>query len=364
MPGTTELETADDPVFDATLERPDGVPEVGDDPIVEPDPNGSGAALVTRLSTPIVEFFTPAGLKKFVEAAWPPILGVVAFLGLWAVLAPLVDTQLGQLPGPVEVLDAGRGLWEQYRAVESEEAAFYADQAARNAELAEAGQPTQDFEFDDSKTIVAQIWTSLRTVALGFLIGTFIAVPVGLLAGLSRTFQRAINPLVQLFKPVSPLAWLPIVQLVIAASVDPADPLLPISFVVSALVVTLNSLWPTLINTAVGASSVDKDLLNVAEVLRLGPVTKLRKIILPTAMPYIFTGMRLSLGVGWMVLIAAEMLAQNPGLGKFVWDEFQNGSSQSLSRIMFAVIVIGVIGVVLDQFMARLETFASRNRAV
>src|SRR3546814_7584450 len=99
------------------------------------------------------------------------------------------------------------------------------------------------------------------------------------------------------------------------------------------------------------------DLLNVGRVLRLGWTAKLAKLVLPSALPYIFTGMRLSLGVGWMVLIAAEMLAQNPGLGKFVWDEFQNGSSQSLARIMFAVVVIGLIGFLLDQMMRLLQGF-------
>ena len=136
------------------------------------------------------------------------------------------------------------------------------------------------------------------------------------------------------------------------------------SFIISALVVTLNSMWATLINTSVGAASVDKDLLNVGRVLRLNKRQQLSKLIIPSALPYIFTGMRLSLGVGWMVLIAAEMLAQNPGLGKFVWDEFQNGSSQSLSRIMFAVVVIGVIGYALDRMMSGLESFVSRNRSV
>jgi len=219
-----------------------------------------------------------------------------------------------------------------------------------------------DFEFSGPPTFVDQIWTSLQTVALGFFIGTIIAVPIGLLSGLSKTFNAAINPLVQIFKPVSPLAWLPIVTIVISATVTADEPVLPISFIISALVVTLNSLWPTLINTAVGAASVDRDLLNVGEVLRLGWFTKLRKIVLPSALPYIFTGMRLSLGVGWMVLIAAEMLAQNPGLGKFVWDEFQNGSSQSLSRIMFAVLVIGVIGFLLDRGMALLEGMVSKRQ--
>ena len=132
---------------------------------------------------------------------------------------------------------------------------------------------------------------------------------------------------------------------------------------ISALVVMLCSLWPTLINTAIGTASIDKDLLNVGRVLRLGWFAKLTRLVLPSALPYIFTGMRLSLGVGWMVLIAAEMLAQNPGLGKFVWDEFQNGSSQSLARIMFAVIVIGFIGFVLDRAMMALQALANRNHS-
>jgi nitrate/nitrite transport system permease protein len=126
----------------------------------------------------------------------------------------------------------------------------------------------------------------------------------------------------------------------------------------------LCSLWPTLINTAIGTASIDKDLLNVGRVLRLGWFAKLRRLVLPSALPYIFTGMRLSLGTGWMVLIAAEMLAQNPGLGKFVWDEFQNGNEQSLSRIMVAVVVIGLIGFALDRVMMALQSLVSRNRTL
>ena len=152
--------------------------------------------------------------------------------------------------------------------------------------------------------------------------------------------------------------------MVISAMITSADPILPKAFVISALVVMLCSLWPTLINTAVGTSSIDKDLLNVGRVLKLGWFAKLTRLVLPSALPYIFTGMRLSLGVGWMVLIAAEMLAQNPGLGKFVWDEFQNGSSQSLARIMFAVIVIGFIGFLLDRIMMSLQTLASKNHTL
>jgi nitrate/nitrite transport system permease protein len=136
------------------------------------------------------------------------------------------------------------------------------------------------------------------------------------------------------------------------------------SFVISAVTVTLCSLWPTLINTALGVASIDKDLVNVGRVLKLSTWTKVTRLVLPSALPLIFTGLRLSLGVGWMVLIAAEMLAQNPGLGKFVWDEFQNGSEQSLARIMVAVFTIGIIGFLLDRVMFALQqafTFSGKR---
>jgi nitrate/nitrite transport system permease protein len=133
----------------------------------------------------------------------------------------------------------------------------------------------------------------------------------------------------------------------------------------SAITVALCSLWPTLINTAVGVASIDQDYLNVARVLRLGWFRTVCRIVLPAALPMIFTGLRLSLGVGWMVLIAAEMLAQNPGLGKFVWDMFQNGSSQTLAQIMVAVFTIGIIGFSLDRMMLTLQqsvSFGSTTR--
>jgi nitrate/nitrite transport system permease protein len=134
------------------------------------------------------------------------------------------------------------------------------------------------------------------------------------------------------------------------------------SFLISAITVTLCCLWPTIINTTVGVATVDRDLMNVSRVLRLSWIKQTLKIILPSAMPMIFTGLRLSLGIGWMVLIAAEMLAQNPGLGKFVWDEFQNGSSNSLARIMVAVLMIGFIGFLLDRGMLMLQRHFSWDK--
>jgi nitrate/nitrite transport system permease protein len=156
---------------------------------------------------------------------------------------------------------------------------------------------------------------------------------------------------------VSPLAWLPIVTMVVSALYVSTDPVFQKSFITSAITVALCSMWPTLINTTLGVSSIDRDLMNVAKVLRLKWTTTLFKVVIPASLPLIFTGLRLSLGVGWMVLIAAEMLAQNPGLGKFVWDEFQNGSSDSLGRIMVAVFTIGIIGFLLDRVMLTVHAF-------
>jgi nitrate/nitrite transport system permease protein len=286
--------------------------------------------------------------RRLLDAAWPPVVGILAFVGLWAVLAPQVDTSLGTLPGPGDVWTAFVGLVEEYGAARENAAA-----------AAAAGQ-----EYFGPPTFLDQIVTSLQTVAMGFALATLAAVPLGLIAGMSKRFNAAINPLVQVMRPISPLAWLPIVTMVVSASITSPDPALPKAFVISAIVVMMCSLWPTLINTAIGTASIDKDLINVGRVLKLGWFARLTRLVLPASLPYIFTGMRLSLGVGWMVLIAAEMLAQNPGLGKFVWDEFQNGSSQSLARIMVAVVVIGLIGVGLDRVMMALQTLASKNRTV
>jgi nitrate/nitrite transport system permease protein len=140
---------------------------------------------------------------------------------------------------------------------------------------------------------------------------------------------------------------------------DPREAWFQKSFLSSALTVAMCSLWPTLVNTGIGVASVDRDHLNVARVLNLPWGTRLRRVIVPSALPYIFAGLRISLGVGWMVLIAAEMLAQNPGLGKFVWDMFQNGSSQTLAQIMVAVFTIGTIGFVLDRIMVTLQKLVS-----
>ncbi|MEP1934922.1 MAG: ABC transporter permease [Roseibium sp.] len=286
-----------------------------------------------------------------------PLLGIAAFLALWGILAPQVQTSLGAVPGPAQVWEQTLNLWEDHVREREKADAFYERQETRNAKLEAAGKTDKVKwrNYTGKPTYIDQIGTSLKTVGLGFIIATIIAVPLGIASGLSRSFNGAINPLIQIFKPVSPLAWLPIVTMIISATyADPYD-WLSKSLLVSAVTVTLCSMWPTLINTALGVASVDKDLMNVGRVLQLPTWKTVTKLVLPSSLPLIFTGLRLSLGVGWMVLIAAEMLAQNPGLGKFVWDEFQNGSSKSLAKIMVAVLTIGVIGFMLDRLMFALQ---------
>lgn len=339
---------------------------------------------VTTMSNKLIKFFNITGLtwfvplvkiaagenpKQQVRQMWlimgVPVFAFMLFLGMWSVTAARINTSLGAIPGPSAVWHEAEGLVDEHFAERVKMSAFYQRQEARNqAKLAkDPGATVKIRPYTGKPTYLDQIITSLHTVFAGFLIATLIAVPLGIMCGMSPLINTAINPLIQIFKPVSPLAWLPIVTLVVSAVyVTTDDSWFAKSFITSAVTVTLCSLWPTLINTAVGVSSIDRDLVNVGKVLRLDWSTQIRRIILPSALPYIFTGMRLSLGVGWMVLIAAEMLAQNPGLGKFVWDEFQNGSSNSLGRIMVAVFTIGIIGFVLDRIMQSLQTVFSFNK--
>lgn len=305
-----------------------------------------------------------------------PALALLLFLGLWSAASQNIMTKYGNLPSPGQVWTQAGVLWEAHVEGVAAEEAFYADQSAKVAEFTAAAQlftskgdaakaelmrerakAAAAAKFAASPSYIDQIATSLETVFAGFLVASLIAIPIGVLCGTSSLVQAALNPLIQIFKPVSPLAWLPIVMICVGAlyTTKPSEAWFEKSFISSALTVALCSLWPTLANTALGVASIEKDHLNVARVLKLDTWTQIRKIIIPSALPMIFAGLRISLGVGWMVLIAAEMLAQNPGLGKFVWDMFQNGSSQTLAQIMVAVFTIGIIGFALDRTMVVLQ---------
>jgi len=308
----------------------------------------------------ISKVFASQNVQSFVY----PMIGIVVFLFLWSVAANRIDTSLGKFPGPTQVVEQSKALVEEYSAEQEKEAAFYERQEKRNAKKLEKNPDAKIKvrKYTGKETFFDQILTSLKTVLFGFLVASLIAIPLGIACGLSDVVYQAMNPLIQIFKPVSPLAWLPLITMVVSALYVSEDPMFEKSFLNSGFTVALCCLWPTLINTAVGVANVDKDLLNVSRVIRLPQLTHIRKIILPASVPMIFTGLRLSLATGWMVLIAAEMLSQNPGLGKFVWDEFQNGSSNSLSRIMVAVIVIGLIGFALDRIILMVQRVASWDK--
>ena len=314
------------------------------------------------LSSRLKGWYAQSG--DWLKTAIISITGILVFLMIWSSAAKTIHTSLGAFPSPSAVGSQFQALYAEHTAERTKEAAFHKRQEERNAKrvAVDPDYTPKTHKYTGKETFIDQIGTSLITVASGFILAALIAIPLGIAVGLNKTLNTAINPIIQTFKPVSPLAWLPLVTMVVSALYTTDDPLFAKSFINSLITVTLCCLWPMLINTSVGVASLEKDLVNVSKVLRLSPFTHVRKIVLPASVPMIFTGMRLSLGIAWMVLIAAEMLAQNPGLGKFVWDEFQNGSSESLSRIMAAVLVIGFIGFLLDRGMLQLQKFVSWDK--
>jgi nitrate/nitrite transport system permease protein len=293
-----------------------------------------------------------------------PLFGILAFLILWPIAARNIDTSLGQFPSPTAVWEQFGSLYTEHKSARLKEEAFYVRQEERNAERI-AEDPAYEpgiRTYTGKETFLDQIGTSLITVMLGFSLAAAIAIPFGIAIGLSRALNASVNPIIQVLKPISPLAWLPLVTMVVSAVYAAPHPSVPKSFIISMITVALCCLWPMVINTSVGVASINKDFVNVSRVLNLSAVSHVFRIVIPASIPMIFTGMRLSIGIAWMVLIAAEMLAQNPGLGKFVWDEFQNGSSESLSRILAAAIVIGFIGFLLDRGMLLIQRFVSWDK--
>lgn len=337
---------------------------------------------------PIVKIFRGEDrgeqMRKVLLNFGAPMVALAMFLGGWSLASQNIMTKYGALPSPSMVLSEGVSLVEAHAQSRQAEEKFLAEQKALSLELRSAASVLSSqgrsqeaaqlvtradqalqAKYSGAPSYLDQIATSLKTVFTAFLVASFFAIPIGVLCGASETIRSALSPMIQILKPVSPLAWLPIVMIVVGAlyTTPPDEAWFEKSFLSSALTVALCSLWPTLANTALGVASVDKDHLNVARVLKLTTWTKITKIMIPSALPMMFAGLRISLGVGWMVLIASEMLAQNPGLGKFVWDMFQNGSSQTLARIMVAVFTIGFIGMMLDRLMVVLERAVSYSSA-
>jgi nitrate/nitrite transport system permease protein len=184
-------------------------------------------------------------------------------------------------------------------------------------------------------------WYSLVLVAKGYALALLIGTPIGFMLGLSKFFTKAFDPIIQVLRPVSPLAWLPL-GLVLFQKPSPA----------ALFTIAVCAMWPTVLNTAVGVRSIPQDFLNVAKVLKLSRTKTLFKVLLPATLPYMFTGFRLSLGIAWLVIVAAEMLTGAPGVGGFLWQEY---NSLIYEHIILCIITIGVIGFALDRLMSLVE---------
>ncbi|HYS47394.1 MAG TPA: nitrate ABC transporter permease [Xanthobacteraceae bacterium] len=215
------------------------------------------------------------------------------------------------MPGP---FDVGAKIWEHLK------------------------NPFYDRGSND-KGLGIQLTYSIARVGVGYLLAVALALPIGFLIGMSPLMSRALDPFIQVMKPISPLAWMPLALYTIKDS-----------GLSSIFVIFICSLWPMLINTAFGVSAVRREWLNVAKTLEVGTLRRIFTIILPAAAPTILTGMRISIGIAWLVIVAAEMLVGGTGIGYFVWNEWNN---LSITNVITAILVIGVVGMVLDQALAR-----------
>ncbi len=193
----------------------------------------------------------------------------------------------------------------------------------------------------NDKGIGLQLAYSLGRVGLGYLIAAVVAIPLGFLIGMSPLAYRALDPFIQVLKPISPLAWMPLALYTIKDS-----------HISGIFVIFICSVWPMLINTAFGVAGVRREWLNVARTLEVGPLRRAFEVILPAAAPTILTGMRISMGIAWLVIVAAEMLVGGTGIGYFVWNEWNN---LSLPNVIFAILTIGVVGMLLDAMFAQLQ---------
>lgn len=242
-------------------------------------------------------------IDRLAATLLPPLVGMALLVGVWA----LLTQKGGSFPTPAATFDAA--------------VALFADPFYRNG--------------PNDQGIGWNILNSLQRVALGFGMAALVGIPLGFVIGRFRFAERMVSPLISLLKPVSPLAWLPIGLLVFQRA-DPA----------AIWTIFICSIWPMVVNTAVGVQRVPQDYLNVARVLNLSEWKVITRILLPAVLPYLLTGVRLSVGTAWLVIVAAEMLTGGVGIGFWVWDEWNNLNVQ---HILVAIFVIGIVGLLLEQ---------------
>jgi len=249
-------------------------------------------------------------VERWLAAFALPMLGAGAVLALWSLTSA---TFAESLPSPAKT-------WEVSRP-------YIVEPFEKRGEL--------------DQGILRFTWYSLERVVKGYSIAILIGAPVGFLLGMSKLFQGSFDPIIQILRPVSPLAWLPL-GLVLFQKPEPAG----------IFTIAMCSMWPTVLNTALGVRAVPQDYLNVARVLRLSRTKTLLKIMLPAALPYMFTGFRLSLGIAWLVIVAAEMLTGAPGVGGFLWQEY---NALIYEHIILCILTIGFVGFGLDRLMGVVE---------
>lgn len=241
-------------------------------------------------------------MQWFQQHVLPPVLGLAAFIGLWALVSTTSD-----LPGPGKTFGT---------AVEVFSDPFYVN-----------GPNDQGIGWN--------ILKSLERIGMGFGLAALIGIPLGFLIGYFTFFSRALAPIISILRPVSPLAWLPI-GLYVFQQAQPA----------AVWVIFISSIWPIVLNTAAGVTQIPQDYRNVGRVLNLSPWRLFSRILFPAVVPYLLTGVRLSIGVAWLVIVAAEMLTGGVGLGFWIWDQWNNLSVQ---HIIVAIFVVGIIGLLLEQ---------------
>jgi nitrate/nitrite transport system permease protein len=260
--------------------------------------------------------------KETMKKILLPLIVLFVIIQVWSTIANLVE----DFPTPVDTYIAAVG-----------------GETADGEEFEGVFADPFYVENKDDKGIFWQILASLERVFMGFGLAIIVGVPVGLFIGMSKNAQYAFDPFIQIFKPVSPLAWLPLL-LFIFQDIN----------LTAVSTIFITSIWPIIINTALGVRSVDNDYMNVAKVLRFTPMEKITKIILPVAVPYIFTGMRLSLGIAWLVIVAAEMLTGGIGIGFWIWDEYNN---LAYHNIILGIITVGIVGFILDLAMGAIADY-------
>src|SRR5438477_1020798 len=244
-----------------------------------------------------------------------PLFGAAVVLVLWSVSSA---TWARELPSPFKT-------WERSKD-------YVLEPFAKRGEM--------------DQGILRFTWYSLTLVAKGYLLALVIGTPVGFLLGLSATFTKIFDPIIQVLRPVSPLAWLPLGLVLFLGAGKQASEL------GALFTIAVCAMWPTVLNTAVGVRAVPQDYLNVAKVLKLSRTQTLCKVLIPATLPYIFTGFRLSLGIAWLVIVAAEMLTGRPGVGGFLWQEY---NALIYEHIILCIITIGVVGFILDRLMSLAE---------